>query len=147
MRNKENQKKYFAQWYVKNKKRKNQQSKNWYKTEKGRVYLASKLKPKRTLLERFTRFVSIVKTDQCIEWPGSRSERGYGRFNCIEAKNYAHRASFLIFNGKIPEGFHVCHTCDNPPCVNPKHLWVGTVTENMHDREIKGRGRSKTIHS
>jgi len=49
--------------------------------------------------------------------------------------------SWELSNGEIPDGFHVCHHCDNPCCINPDHLFLGTVADNMHDRDAKGRGR------
>jgi hypothetical protein len=52
----------------------------------------------------------------------------------------AHRASWILTNGPIPEGQHVLHRCDNPPCVRPQHLWLGIELDNAHDRQAKGRG-------
>jgi len=81
----------------------------------------------------------IVNDDTgCWEWKGAGGKR-YGLFWHNKKQTRAHRYSFELYKGKIPEGMHVCHKCDNPRCVNPDHLWLGTHTENMEDKMKKGR--------
>jgi hypothetical protein len=77
--------------------------------------------------------------DSCHWWTACKTD-GYGRLN-IEGRLYkTHRISWVIANNKdIPPGMHVCHTCDNPDCCNPNHLWLGTHIDNMRDRDNKGR--------
>ena len=75
----------------------------------------------------------------CWLWTGHKGSRGYGRFGTAGGKILAHRYSYQIHNGPIPEGLDVCHTCDVPACVNPDHLWAGTKTDNMQDMIAKGR--------
>jgi len=74
----------------------------------------------------------------CWEWQGSRLWNGYGRFS---GRNgfIAHRRMYELTKGEIPEGWFVCHTCDNPPCINPDHLFVGTALHNNRDTNRKGR--------
>lgn len=94
--------------------------------------------------ERFYKKIKIVETG-CWEWTAARynNKHMYGSFRYNSKKTLAHRASYLIYNGDIPEGLLVCHTCDNEKCVNPGHLFLGTQSDNMQDMLSKNRGRHK----
>lgn len=78
-------------------------------------------------------------TSDCILWRGARYESGYGRDRVNGKTTTAHRATYIRAHGPIPDGMVVCHSCDNPPCVNIEHLWLGTQGENLLDMVAKGR--------
>lgn len=81
----------------------------------------------------------------CCEWMGSKNKAGYGVFSRKSTTFLAHRVSFFMANGIDPVGFLVCHSCDNPPCVNPVHLWLGDKVSNAADMVQKGR-HSSVVH-
>ncbi len=91
---------------------------------------------------KFWERVNKGPPDQCWEWKGYRvkSKLSYGSYR-FEGKQWrAHRLAYLFHYGKLPMEMFVCHSCDNPPCCNPAHLWLGTALDNNRDRERKGRG-------
>lgn len=92
--------------------------------------------------ERFWRYV--MKTESCWEWTGGKGRFGYGAIQVGgkgSPKIPAHRLSYKMHVGPIPDGLFVMHTCDNPSCVNPDHLQLGTPKDNTHDMIAKGRQR------
>lgn len=90
--------------------------------------------------ERFWAKVDKRGPDDCWPWLGGKGTRGYGAVPIGGRRMRASQASWMIANGKpFPEGMMACHTCDNPPCVNPAHIWPGTMSENLCDARDKGR--------
>ena len=99
-------------------------------------------RPPRPLQDRL--LGRVRKADSgCWEFTGSTAQGGYGSIYDHSKRRYvkAHRASWELKNGPIPDGLCVLHHCDNPPCVNPDHLFLGTHQDNVDDRECKGRGK------
>jgi hypothetical protein len=89
----------------------------------------------------------VVSTDDCIEWDPSVDAKGYGIIPIRDSpgrwhNERAHRAVWVEVHGPIPDGLSVLHRCDNPPCINVEHLFLGTHTDNMRDMVQKGRGRT-----
>lgn len=84
-------------------------------------------------------FDSVNKTEDCWEWIGYKDKAGYARLMIRSQWLLGHVLSYLLHFGPIPGDLHVCHSCDNPCCVNPNHLWLGTHQQNMKDRNDKGR--------
>lgn len=82
---------------------------------------------------------TIKVSGECWEWQGYRIDKGYGRLRHEGGKKLAHRVSYEAFVGAIPDGMCVLHKCDNPPCVNPDHLFLGTNLDNVKDCINKGR--------
>lgn len=96
---------------------------------------------KRAIEERFFEKVEMIPFHTCWEWVGCKNNKGYGGIQFNGEKVAAHIISLMIHNIDIPTGYCVCHKCDNPGCVNPKHLFIGTQQDNNMDRHLKGRDR------
>ncbi len=85
---------------------------------------------------------------ECWHWLGEKMGAGltYGRFRFSGKKYYAHRLAYYLHYGEDPGSHFVCHSCDNPICCNPHHLWLGTNSENGHDKIRKGRNPKGSAH-
>jgi len=83
----------------------------------------------------------VQRSESCWLWIAGHFSRGYGAFQIHGKAHCAHRISWIIANGPIPDGMVIMHSCDNPPCVNPDHLVLGTQLDNIKDRDNKNRWR------
>jgi hypothetical protein len=103
-------------------------------------------KPK-PLSDRFWPKVDVRGPDDCWTWTGSLDSGGYGQISTIHGGKpmRASRVSWELVNGPIPDGLHVLHKCDNRPCCNPGHLFLGTNRDNVADMHSKGRARGGSI--
>lgn len=94
------------------------------------------------VMKKFMLKVKVV--NDCWEWQGAKLSFGYGSF-WMNGKGWsAHRASWILHGNNIPDGAFVCHHCDNPPCCNPDHLFLGDAMANMRDKIKKGRAKYNT---
>lgn len=115
--------------------------KYYYKKKAGYIFIP------RTLEERFFEKICKGKTpNDCWEWTAALQQGGYGKIGNKGRFLKAHRVSYKIHFGEIPEGILVLHKCDNPPCCNPKHLWLGTHRDNSIDMAKKGRNKTGEEH-
>ena len=93
--------------------------------------------------QRLLSKVNTTEEDQCWEWQGTKNQKGYGRvcfrINGKERKVAAHRLSYALTHNLDPGHLMVCHACDNPSCINPNHLFLGTAKDNYWDSKSKGR--------
>jgi hypothetical protein len=89
--------------------------------------------------EKFWKHVKKGKPNKCWKWTGLKDKDGYGKWSINYKSIRAHRYSYQIHKGNIPKNQHICHSCDNPSCVNPTHLWTGTPNDNIQDKVKKGR--------
>jgi len=92
-----------------------------------------------SLRERFDAQYEPVTESGCWIWTGSLSSRGYGTIKHKYKTKSAHRVSYELHHGEIQEGKVVCHKCDNPSCVNPSHLYAGTLSDNARDKVKRNR--------
>jgi hypothetical protein len=102
-----------------------------------------KRKQRKTDPKKFkSNYVVDAKTG-CWMWIGGVESHGYGRMSFNGKRYKAHQLSWILNRGEIPKGMCVCHHCDTPGCVNPDHLFLGTMADNMRDKVAKGRQSHK----
>lgn len=89
-------------------------------------------------IEKFKSNHTVSHTG-CWEWSGSKNQDGYGRVRWNSRLESAHRVSYELYKGTYEKTKHICHTCDNPSCINPDHLWLGDYKSNNLDKKTKGR--------
>lgn len=118
---------------------KNDSRSGWVKGEPLSLIRGHQKPTHRSLFDHFWTYCIQKEPDSCWEWAGSKKKQGYGVLSSRGTTLYAHRVSYEIHIGPIPDGMFVCHRCDNPSCVNPTHLFVGTLQDNHRDMMTKGR--------
>ena len=110
--------------------------------KRGEIEVAPRLSPTERLQSGL-----VAMPNGCIEWTRSTVRGGYGQIKVNGKQLKTHRFAWELVNGPIPAGMDICHHCDNPPCCNVEHFFLGTGADNMADRDAKGRhGQSKKTH-
>lgn len=96
--------------------------------------------------KRFWAKVNKKGDNECWEWIAAKNNKGYGQFRIGGVSKSTHRISYIIHKGEMPDGLMICHTCNNPTCINPNHLYAGTGKDNMKQsvREMRHHEQSKT---
>jgi len=95
-------------------------------------------------MRRFWDKVDVGTEDECWNWTANKAH-GYGRFLLDRKWRQAHRVAWRLSGGIIPDGMWILHSCDNPSCVNPRHLFLGTRQDNMDDMKSKGRTKGNAM--
>lgn len=128
--------------------RKADSSEQWESRRFCSISCKNKSNPPEHIHLRFWRKVEKSQNG-CMIWVGSTDNHGYGQINQGYGRSpiKTHRLSWELHNGEIPFGLSVCHKCDNPKCVNPDHLFLGTQKDNMMDCASKGRLNKKSFEN
>jgi len=113
----------------------------WYKRGSPDVFLTMRGARTAEQARKFLRSRCTVTSSGCWQWNGAHDTRGYGFVIYDGKRTRTHRLAYLLFKGPV-KNLCVCHRCDNPPCINPEHLFLGTQTDNMNDARNKGRMES-----
>ena len=110
-------------------------------TGKRKIYCRGKENHPEHLARRLVNGISPKGENECWQWEKTNNNHGYGTLTINGRTRYAHRLAYELSYGPIPAGLDVMHDCDNPACINPNHLRVGTRSQNMADCHARGRSR------